>query len=178
MKLSNDQIMDYLDGTLSPAETALVESHLKTDAQDRAIVEELRFATQSLKQFDAEQYGSEPLRVSDNFWPNLRENLGPAPKRSFVGQMTRKINGVSPSKTARYSLGVGFAAIVLALSAFFFAPQNASAPVMADQITQADRNFMAQSQQKHQQFLASEPVAGDVSAMESGAEDDDEQSNP
>lgn len=178
MKLSNDQIMDYLDGALSPTETARVESHLKTNVEDRAIVEELRFATQSLKEFDAQEYGDAPLRVSENFWPKLREKLGPAPKRSFVNQMARKINGVAPHKTARYSFGVAIAALVVALSAFFFAPQNASKPVVASEITAADKAFMSQSQQKHDQYVASEPIAGDVSALENGAEDDDEQANP
>ena len=77
-RLSNDQIMDYLDSALSPSEMARVEKHLKTNAEDAELVSELRFAMGAAKEW----HQSEPLQVSENFWPKLRDNLGPAPRRS------------------------------------------------------------------------------------------------
>ncbi|RYG58473.1 hypothetical protein EON80_27015, partial [bacterium] len=79
-QLSNEQIMDYLDGTLSPSETARVEEHLKNNAEEAQMVNELRFAMGAAKEW----HESEPLTVSDNFWPKLRDNLGPAPKRGVL----------------------------------------------------------------------------------------------
>ena len=69
-RLSNEQIMDFLDGTLSREESARIESHLLNSPEDRELVDELRFATQSLHDFNVAEYGDEPLRVSDNFWPH------------------------------------------------------------------------------------------------------------
>lgn len=177
-RLSNEQIMDFLDGALSPEEMASIESHLDTNADDRALVEELRFATQSLHDFNAMEYGTEPLRVSDNFWPELRGKLGPAPKRGFFRQLAKSFNGVGAAKPAvRYSFGAAFAALVLALGALMFAPKNAQTPVVAD-ITKADQAFIQQSLKQHETYVQTAPVAGDVSAVENGSDEGDDDANP
>ena len=46
-RLSNEQIMDFLDLTLSPEESTRIDSHLQSRSEDRELVDELRFATQS-----------------------------------------------------------------------------------------------------------------------------------
>ncbi len=170
--------MDYLDDTLSPQEIARIESHLQDSAEDRELVDELRFATQSLQDFNVAQYGAEPMRVSENFWPELRGKLGPAPKRGFFSQLSRSMGGAGAKKPAvRYSFGAAFAALVLALGALFFAPKN-STPVAQAEITQADKNFIQQSLKQHESYVQSAPVAGDVSAMDASTDEGDDDANP
>ena len=168
-RLSNEQIMDYLDGTLGAAERAQVESHLETNAEDAATVRELQFAlsaTQDLR--DADQ-----LRVSENFWPGLRDNLGPAPKRSWWSNL---VKGAAPQTApkAKWGLGAAFAAIVLALAmgAMMWAPQNARTPAVATDITSADAAFIQQSAAKHEAYVTSQATPGDTSARETGADED------
>ncbi len=178
-RLSNEQIMDFLDGTLSPQENARIESHLEHSPEDRELVDELRFATQSLHDFNTLEYGAEPLRVSDNFWPELRGKLGPAPKRGFFRQLSKSFNGAGASKPAvRYSFGAAFAALALALGMLMFAPKNAQSPVVAGQMTQADKNFVQQSLKQHETYVQSAPVAGDVAAAENGSDEGDDDANP
>ena len=176
-RLSNEQIMDYLDGTLSPQEAARIESHLQASAEDRELVDELRFATQSLHDFNVAQYGAEPMRASENFWPELRGKLGPAPKRGFFRQLSTSFNGAGARKPAvRYSFGAAFAALVLALGALFFAPKNATHQALA--LTPADQTFIQQSLKQHESYVQSAPVAGDVSAIDSSTDEGDDNSNP
>ena len=178
-RLSNEQIMDYLDGTLSRDERARIESHLLQSPEDRELVDELRFATSSLHDFNVAEYGAEPMRVSDNFWPELRGKLGPAPKRGFFRQLSKSFNGVGAAKPAmRYSFGAGFAALILALGALMFAPKNAQTPVYAEKMTQADKNFVQLSLKQHETYVQSAPVAGDVAAAENGSDEGDDDANP
>lgn len=173
-RLSNDQIMDYLDGTLSPVETARIETHLKSHAEDAEIVAELRFALGAAKEW----HQSEPLQVSESFWPNLRDNLGPAPQRSAWSKLKNQVAGAfGPSRATRLSLGAAFAVIAIAASALLFSPKNASQTAYAD-LTAADKTFIQQSVQKHEAYLQSQPAPGDASSLETGAEDDNEPEIP
>jgi anti-sigma factor RsiW len=177
-RLSNEQIMDFLDGTLSPEEMARIESHLDSNNEDRELVEELRFATQSLHDFNVAEYGAEPMRVSENFWPELRENLGPAPKRSFFRSLVKSLNGAGAAKpTVRYSFGAAFAALVLALGMLMFAPKNAQQPALAG-MSPADKTFIQQSLKQHESYVQAAPVAGDVDAVETSSDEGDDDAGP
>ena len=172
-RLSNEQIMDYLDGTLSQNEMARVEQHLKSNVEDAEMVADLKLAMKAAQDW----HQSEPLQVSENFWPKLRDNLGPVPKRSVWSSFRKSLSatfGASPA--ARFSVGAGVAAIILAMSAFLFAPQNATQPAMA--ISPADQMFIQQSVKKHEAYVQSQPVPGDASSLETGADDDNEPEIP
>jgi len=177
-RLSNEQIMDFLDGTLSPEEMARIESHLDSNADDRELVEELRFATQSLHEFNTAEYGAEPLRVGDNFWPELREKLGPAPKRGFFRSLVKSLNGVGAAKPAvRYSFGAAFAALVLAMGMLMFAPKDSQTPAVAD-LSPADKTFIQQSLKQHESYVQTAPIAGDVDAVETSSDEGDDNAGP
>ncbi len=169
-RLSNEQIMDYLDGTLNAAERADVETHLKGNADDAATVRELQFAMNAAQEWHA----ADEMRVSENFWPHLRDNLGPCPKRSWWSSL---LKGVAPTTVAapraKWGLGAAFAAIALAIAmgAMMFAPQNATTPVVAN-ITMADQAFIQQSAAKHEAYVTSQAAPGDTSARETGADED------
>ena len=166
-RLSNEQIMDYLDGTLSAAERTQIESHLASHAEDAATVSELQFAMNAVQEFHA----NDEMRVSENFWPNLRDNLGPCPKRSWWSSL---LKGAAPQAAprAKWGLGAAFAAIALALAmgAMMMAPQNATTPAVA--ITRADEAFIQQSVQKHEAYVTSQAAPGDSSARDNGADED------
>jgi anti-sigma factor RsiW len=172
-QLPYEQIMDYLDGTLTPAEAARIEEHLKQNAEDAQMVNDIRFAmgtTQDLRE-------SETWQVSENFWPKLRDNLGPAPKRSAWSSLRKSLStmfGTSPA--ARLSVGAATVAIVIAMGAFLFAPQNATQQSFA--MTEADKMFIQQAVQKHEAYVQTQPAPGDVSSVETGAEDDNEPEIP
>jgi anti-sigma factor RsiW len=172
-RLSNEQIMDYLDSALSPSEMARVEQHLKTNAEDAELVSELRFAMGAAKEW----HESEPLQVSENFWPKLRDNLGPAPKRSAWSQLKNQMAGLfGPSRTARLSFGAAFAVIMVLLGALLFSPQG-STPV-ANALSPADKAFIAQSVAKHEAYVQNQPAPGDAQSIETGADDDNEPEIP
>ena len=169
-RLSNEQIMDYLDGTLSASERAQVESHLASNAEDAATVRELQFAMTAAQSWHAD----DEMRVSQNFWPNLRDNLGPAPKRSWWSSL---LKGAAPQTAPqqKWGLGAAFAAVVLAIAmgAMMFAPQNATTPVVAhNDMTPADLAFVQQSAAKHEAYVTSQATPGDTSARETGADED------
>lgn len=166
-RLSNEQIMDYLDGTLSAAERARVESHLTNNAEDAATVRELQFALNAVQEWHAD----DEMRASENFWPNLRDNLGPCPKRSWWSSL---LKGAAPQTAPRanWGLGAAFAAIALAIAmgAMMLAPQNASTPAVA--ITSADQAFITQSAAKHEAYVTSQAAPGDTSARDASADED------
>jgi len=177
--LPNELIMDFLDGTLSPEEMARVESHLEHSPADRDLVDEIRFATTSLRDFNTLEYGAEPMRAGDNFWPELRGKLGPPPKRGFFRQLAKSLNSAGASKpAARYSFGVAVAGLVIALGAFMLAPKNAQQTAVAGQLTPADQMFVQQSLKQHETYVQGKPVAGDVSAVESGTDEGNDDAIP
>jgi len=174
-RLTNEQIMDYLDNACTPEERTRIESHLKTNQEDAELVNELRFAMTAAKDW----HESEPVRVSENFWPKLRDNLGPVPSRGILSSFQKSVRqmfGTAPA--SRLSFGVAMAAVVIAMGAFLFAPQNAQNQAVANQPTAQDLAFVQQSVQQHEAFVATSPVAGDVSTLETGADDVEEDSNP
>ena len=168
-RLSNEQIMDYLDGTLSAAERAQIEAHLGAHAEDAATVRELQFAMSATQAWHAE----EEMRVSENFWPNLRDNLGPAPKRSWWSSLFKGARPTVTAPAARWSMGAALAAIVLALGMMMFAGPGQRTPVLAkNDISAADKMFIQQSVKKHEAYVTSEVAPGDTSARDNGADED------
>ena len=168
-RLSNEQIMDYLDGTLSAAERTRVEAHLDANAEDAATVRELQFAMNAAHAWHA----GDEMRVSEKFWPALRDNLGPAPQRSLWSRLVGPARGGLVSKpAARWSFGAALAAIVIALGAMFFAGPNARQTAIATDISAADRAFIQQSVRKHEAYVPSQNAPGDTAARETGADEE------
>ena len=59
-----------------------------------------------------------------------------------------------------------------------FAPKNAQSPVVAGEMTTADKMFVQQSLKQHETYVQSAPVAGDVAAAENGTDEGDDDANP
>ena len=153
-RLSSEQIMDYLDGALPPEERARVESHLQSSAEDRELVDELRFATQSLHDFNVLEYGSEPMRASEKFWPELREKLGPPPKRGFFRQISKSFNRAGRVQTRRaLFIWRGARRTRHRAECLYVRAQNAQQPIVAVERTTADQQFIEQSLKQHETYV-------------------------
>ena len=79
-RLNNNDIMDYLDGALSPQRQSEIEAHLQSNSEDAELVNDLKMAQMALVEWDK----SEPVRASDDFWIKVREQLPAQPKRNPV----------------------------------------------------------------------------------------------
>lgn len=184
MKITPEELMDYVDETLSPERRARVEAHLSQNAEDAALLREMREARTMLQDW----HEAEPVRVSDDFWIKVRDQLPPeGPRRSPLRRLGASLGAwLWPTHSpAALSLRVGMAAIVIAFGVFIFAPKHDTQQSIAKDTvpTQADFAFMKRASKQHKALttaasanLASAPEAGDAGSQESGdASDDDDE---
>ncbi len=176
MKLDPNEMMDYLDGTLDETCRAQIEAHLASDAEDRELVEIMRVSMQELHELDER----EPVRASDDFWIKVRNGLpAKAPRRSIWTQMAGWIwpqPGLSQSRNG-FSMRVAAVAIVIALMGVWFAPKQSQQPVVAGELPPDAEMFIKMATQRHNAFVASQPLGsapvGDLASGETGDEDDE-----
>ncbi|MDQ3814504.1 MAG: zf-HC2 domain-containing protein [Armatimonadota bacterium] len=173
-KLSNNDLMDYLDGTLDAARQAEVEEHLKAHAEDAELVAEMKMAMVALKEWDE----AEPVRVSEDFWPRLRDKLPERPRRSWLRGTLAQVGEWLRPAPARWGLSITAAviAMLIALSSFWFAPEKATPQLSAE-----EKMFIQQSLNRHKAYVKSQPMggavslpAGDERSAEHGENDDDD----
>jgi anti-sigma factor RsiW len=161
-KLSNEDLMDYVDGTLDAARLTLVEEHLKASPEEAQLVADMKLALSALHEWDA----AEPVRVSDNFWPELRDRLPEKPHRSWWrGAAAQMGEWLWPAHSPlRVSARVAFVAMVMAVAAWFFAPQQAQRPIVAEEppLTTADMAFIQQSLRSHKAYDMVQPLNGSL----------------
>src|SRR5688500_3717446 len=136
-KLKDIELIDLLD---EKGETPVLHE------SDAATLEDMKLAMMALQAWEE----AEPVQVSENFWPKLREKLPERPARSpFRGALSTLAAWVWPSHSPlAASMRVAMLAGILALASFWFAPQNASTPVVAD-FTPEEKVFIERSLQKH-----------------------------
>jgi anti-sigma factor RsiW len=174
-KLTEEMMVDYVDGGLSPVQRAKVEAYLAAHPEEAELVENIRFAMGATKEWHEE----EPLRVSENFWPNLREQLGPPPQRSPWRKFANQVSGLFGTRAAgRISVGAAFAAIVIAMAFSAFGPERGRQVATAS-LTAQDKAFIHLSKERHEAYMRSAPlVPGDARSVETGADDSNEEVNP
>ncbi|HEX8235174.1 MAG TPA: hypothetical protein VF600_04400 [Abditibacteriaceae bacterium] len=166
-KLHTDDMMAYVDGTLDPTRLAQVEAYLEHNAEDAAMLAEMKMALGALHEWDE----AEPVRVSENFWPELRDKLPAAPpQRSWLrGTASQLGSWLWPSKSPlRLSARVAAVAVFVALLASFFAPKNATRPTIARDLTPADQAFIQQSMARHDAYVTSQSLGGGSTLLRSG----------
>ena len=172
-RLTEQQVMEYLAGELTPADKARYEAHLAQNSEDAQQIGEFRFALSALREWDE----GEPLRVSENFWPNLRDQLGPVPQRSAWSKLRNQLLGLGGgSSRTRLRVGAAFAALVLFMGVYLYGPQHGTQPAEAQPMTQADMAFVQSSVAQHADYVRHPLHPGDEAAYESGADEND--SNP
>ena len=57
-RLSNNDVMDYLDGALSPQRQTEIEAHLQSNAEDAELVNDLKMAQMALVEWDKSEPGA------------------------------------------------------------------------------------------------------------------------
>lgn len=169
-RLNNDEIMDFLDGTLAPQRRAAIEQHLAQHEDDRLLVDEMRAALTAMHDLEEQ----DPIRASENFWPKLRDKLPErAPRRLWTTQLAKLFF----PQNSRSMLPVRAAAIVavIALGALWFGPQQSTSPASAGLPPDA-KAFIQTATERHDAYVASQPLGtplGDAASRETGDDDDE-----
>jgi len=176
MKMTNELLMDYVDGTLDAARLAAVEAHLAKNAEDAEMVANMKMALGALHDWDA----AEPVKASENFWPRLREKLPAQPPRSaFRGAASRIGEWLWPSHSPlRLSTRVAAVAVLIAMAFAMFSPKQATRRVVAVSppvLSQSDKMFIQQSVKRHSAYVSAAPAmpTGDGANTDGDDEDDD-----
>lgn len=166
MKMTNEVLMDYVDGTLDAARLAQVEAHLRQNAEDAQMVSDMKMALGALHDWNE----SEPVHASANFWPALRDKLPAQPGRGGLGAMTSRAGEWLWPRRAplRFSAGIAALAVFIALAASFLSPQQAVHTVSAKDLTPADMMFIRQSVARHDAYVTSQSLGGGMSSLRSG----------
>jgi anti-sigma factor RsiW len=156
MKITNEVLMDYVDGTLDAVHLAAVQAHLDANPEEAALVADMKMAVGALQEWDE----AEPVKVSEDFWPKLRDKLPAEPPRNPVRRVAGKLAAwLWPSPTPmRVSARVAALAVIIVMGVALFSPQQATHTAMAD-LTPADRTFIQQSMDRHSAYISSQPVA-------------------
>lgn len=166
MKMTNDDLMGYVDGTLDAARLAQVEAHLRANAEDAQLASDMKMALGALHDWNE----AEPIRASENFWPALRDKLPAQPGRGGMGAMTSRVGEwLWPRRSPlRLSVGVAALAAFIALAASFSGPQQAINTVSAKNLTPADEMFITQSVARHDAYVTVQSLGGGMSSLRSG----------
>jgi len=154
-KVKEEEMLDYLDGRLDKSRMAAVEAHLQTNAQDAQLLDDMKMVGAALRDWDA----TLPTQASENFWPQLREQLPAQPGRSVLRRMGLK-GWAMP--TLKISVGAVVAAAVVAMIVFMSAPQQSVSPSSAagSTLSAADQAFVTQSLQRHETYASGQPMSG------------------
>lgn len=182
MKMTNDDILDYVDGTLSPERMANMEAYLRSNSEEAMLARDMKEARAALLDW----HESEPVRVSDDFWLKVRAQLPESgPRQSFA----RKVGAWLWPSHSRSGLSLrvaGLAGLAALATLYMFAPRQNAQPSYAKDTrpTTADLAFMSRATKQHNAFATTPdsvlaPVApGDAGSQETGDNDDTEPQMP
>jgi len=178
MKMTNELLMDYVDGTLDAARLAAVEAHLAKNAEDAEMVANMKMALGALHDWN----DAEPVMASENFWPRLREKLPAQPPRSLFRSVGARMHEWlwPANSTLRLSTRVAAIAILVAMAVALFSPKGAQHRVEA--LTPSDKTFIEQAVKRHSAYVSSQPATapalpGDGANTDGDDDDGDDNSD-
>ena len=147
-RLKDTELIDLLDEKMEGK--VLHES-------DAADLEDMKLAMMALQAWEE----AEPVQVSEDFWPKLREKLPERPPRSPIrNAMSTLAAWIWPAHSPlAASMRVAMLAAILALASFWFAPENQSKVGVADR-TPEETAFIQRSLKKHDNYVTTQPVDG------------------
>lgn len=183
MKINDNDLVDYVDGTLDMARLALVEAHLRTNAEDAELVSSMKFAQGALQDW----HESEPVTVSQDFWVKVREQLPAEPERSWSKGVLAQMRALLWPAQSPLALSMRVAAVaaVIAMGVAFFGPRvptseadhqySLTERLPQNSLTPDEQSFIKQSLDRHSAYVSSQPLSGpalvapgDVSSAEHG----------
>ena len=173
---TESHLNDILDEKLD-AKKMSAAHQTDLSAEDLSALEDAMLAMNALQDWAQD----EPIAAREDFWPRLREKLPAQPPRS-AWQRTLGVLGAwlwPAHSSIAASMRIAVLAAIIALSAFWFAPQRAIQPVAAD-FSAEETAFIQRSLKQHDNYVATGPAdgsfeipAGDASSVESGESEPD-----
>lgn len=174
MKLKRSKILDYLDDQLDHEESNRIEATLGQRQEEADAAEDARLAMYALHLLAAE----EPPRVSEDFWPRLREQLPQQPSRNPLSHFTSTASHwlwPSASKWA-VSLRVALLVAFLAMASLWFGPQRTVTPSSA--VSTSEAAFITRSMQRHEDYVNTPPSVNSLPLPVGDAGSADQDSQP
>lgn len=158
MKLNETNILDYLDDRLGKSDCADMEEALEHSKGRSSDVDDARLGMQALHALASE----EPVVVSENFWPRLREKLPEQPPRNAMAQVTSTLTGWVWPSTSKWAISARVAAVVavLAMASLWFGPQRTVTPSSA--ISASEKAFISRSMQRHADYVNTPPTVNSL----------------
>jgi len=173
-RLNEVDIMDYLDGTLDASRREEVAAYLRDHEDEAQEIADMKLAMGALKDYDE----SDPIRVSDNFWPSLRDKLPEAPERNWLKRVAGQASAwLVPNRSPlRLSIGAAMIAMFIAMAVLLSGPQQTVQRVDAS-LTQEETAFVKKAVEQHTSFIESQPLPSVLPAGDSRSADgsDDEE---
>lgn len=124
---------------------------------DLSALDDAKLAMMALQAWEE----AEPIQVSENFWPELRDKLPARPPRSAWHRATGVLGAwLWPAHAPLVaSMRIAMLAAILAMASFWFAPERAVTPLAAD-FTPEETAFIQRSLQKHDNYVTTGPSDG------------------
>lgn len=153
MKLNESNILDYLDDRLCAKDCADMEDALERSQHKASDVEDARLAMQALHALASE----EPVAVSSDFWPRLREKLPEQAPRNAAAQISSTLTAWLWPSSSKWAVSARVAIVVvfLAMASLWFGPQRTVTPSSA--ISASERAFINRSLQRHTDYVNTPP---------------------
>lgn len=174
MKLNRSKILDYLDDQLDHEESSRMEASLQRRQDETDAVEDARLAMRALHLLAAE----EPPRVSEDFWPRLREQLPEQPSRNPLWHFTSAASHWLWPSTSKWAVSARVALLVavLAMASLWLGPQRTVTPSSA--VSTSEKAFITRSMQRHEDYVNTPPSVNSLPLPVGDAGSADQNSEP
>jgi len=158
MKLNETNILDYLDDRLCKKDCADMEEALERSQNKASDVDDARLAMQALHALASE----EPVTVSEDFWPRLREKLPEQTPRNAFSQVASVFSGMLWPSSSKWAISARVAIVVavLGMVSLWFGPQRTVTPSSA--ITTSEKAFISRSMQRHADYVNTPPTVNSL----------------
>jgi len=153
MKYKDSHILDYLDNQLCEKDCDHLESQLERDEDTSNAVDDARLAMMALHDLARE----DPVTVSDDFWPRLREQLPELPSRNPLSQLATNLSQWVWPASSKWGISARVALLVavLAMASLWLGPQRTVTPSSA--FSASEKAFIARSMQRHEDYVNTPP---------------------
>ena len=175
MKLNESNFLDYLDDRLCKKDCADMEEALERSQNKASDVDDARLGMQVLHALASE----EPVAVSEDFWPRLREKLPEQTPRNAFSQVASVLSGVLWPSNSKWAISARVAVVVavLAMVSLWFGPQRTVTPSSAA-LSPSEKAFVARSVQRHEDFVNTPPTINSLPLPVGDAGSADHNSEP
>jgi anti-sigma factor RsiW len=154
-KLSTDDMMHFVDGTLEPARQSEVDLYLQQNPEEAELLADMKMALGALHEWNE----AEPVQVSEDFWPKLRDKLPERAGSGWLRNISHSLGEVLWPRRSPWQLSARAAAVavLVALGISFFSPKGATPNAQAA-LSSAERQFIEQSLVQHRAYAAVQPM--------------------